>query len=406
MAHYPVDLHTHSTASDGMLTPTALVALAAERGVCVIGLADHDTVGGIDEAMAAAGPVGVTVVPAVEFSTRHQRRKQFVGIHLLGYFIDHHHPALQTALKKIQQARVEQKIRQIEKLQAFGFDVPVDEVLRRASGVPGRPHIVSVLLERNPGRFQTVQQVFDEYLGVGKKAHVGRSFALTVANAIDLVRQAGGLPVLAHPAAYAPSLNVEAMVKNAAAAGVKGLEVYYPYTRHGNREALIARLEALARKHGLVMTGGTDFHGRANDLAPLGDMGLSKPAYQALLKAHSSEKEGGGGRSPVRQENGPAYRAGSDCAVVAAIAWRFTRSASWRTTLKEASAAVRSSRPNPCEVVMMLRRAICGGGRAGKTAFCQRRYRFLAVTVTSSGHDGTSPNATSPPCCTKAIASG
>ncbi|MFQ5578680.1 MAG: hypothetical protein ACE5G8_17015, partial [Anaerolineae bacterium] len=133
-------------------------------------------------------------------------------------------------------------------------------------------------------------QVFDEYLGVGKKAHVGRSFALTVAKATDLVRRAGGLPVLAHPAGYAPSLNVEAMVKNAAAAGVKGLEVYYPYTRHGNREVLIARLEALARKHGLVMTGGTDFHGRANDPAPVGDMGLSRAAYQALLNAHSSGK--------------------------------------------------------------------------------------------------------------------
>ncbi|MFQ5576749.1 MAG: PHP domain-containing protein, partial [Anaerolineae bacterium] len=164
MARYPVDLHTHSTASDGMLTPTALVTLAAERGVRVIGLADHDTVGGIDEAATAGESVGVTVVPAVEFSTRHQRRKQFVGIHLLGYFIDHHHPALQAVMQKIQQARLEQKIRQIKKMQSFGFDVPVDEVLRRTSGVPGRPHIVSVLLERNPGRFKTVQPVFEEDL--------------------------------------------------------------------------------------------------------------------------------------------------------------------------------------------------------------------------------------------------
>lgn len=282
MYYFPVDLHSHSTASDGKLTPTALVEMAAAQRMKAIALTDHDSVAGLDEAMRAGASRGVEIVSGVEFSTSHEREKAFVGIHVLGYFINHHHPAMQSMMQRIQAARVEQKIRQIELLQSFGFDIPVDEVLAQASGVPGRPHIASVLLARNPGRFDSWQQIFDEYLGVGKKAHVKRTFALTVAEAVALIKDAGGVPVLAHPGAYSRDLNMLAMVKHAVSAGVRGLEVYYPYSEGVGGGKMVARLEALARDCGLLMTGGSDYHARPNDAALLGEMGLTAADFETL----------------------------------------------------------------------------------------------------------------------------
>ncbi len=283
MAHYPVDLHAHTTASDGKLTPAQVVERAARRGLRVVGIADHDTIDGLPEALAAGERLGLEVVPAVEFSLRHEPDKQFVGLHLLGYFIDPQTPLLVEMMQKVQQGRVEQKIKQIEKLQSFGFDVPVDAVLARAGGMPGRPHIAAVLLERNPGRFDSIQQIFNEYLGVHAKAHVGRQFALKLAEAVDLIKQAGGVPVFAHPGGYDSDIDPLLAVRNAAAEGVEGVEVFYPYEKghrsSGERSRWIARAEALARELELLQTGGTDFHGRPHELIDLGDMGLTEAQF-------------------------------------------------------------------------------------------------------------------------------
>ncbi len=282
MGYFPVDLHTHSTASDGKLSPTAVVELAARRGVHTLGLSDHDTIAGLPEAFDAGARLGVTVVPGVEFSTRHEYDRHFVGIHILGYFFDPRHPALQEVVRQVQAARVEQKVRQIEKLQSLGFDISVEEVFAQVTGVPGRPHIAAVLMARYPGRFASVQQVFDEYLGVGKQAHVGRTFALTVAEAVALIREAGGLPVLAHPAAYGPQVDVSLLVRNAVSVGVEGVEVYYPYPRLKDGGRAVAQIEAMARRYRLWMTGGSDFHGRPNDPASLGEMGMATSAFESL----------------------------------------------------------------------------------------------------------------------------
>lgn len=282
MEKISVDLHTHSTASDGKLAPAALVALAAQQGLHALALTDHDSVAGIDEATAAGQTHGVTVISGIEFSTRHEPAQEFIGIHILGYFVDPRHPLLLAMMEKIQAARLEQKIRQIELLQSMGFDVPVDEVLALAAGVPGRPHIASVLLARNPNRVKSWQQAFDEYLGAGKKAHVARTFALTVADAVSLIEQVGGLPVLAHPGGYSKLLNVPVLVKNAVQAGIKGLEVYYPYSEEQGGGKIVARMEALAARYGLLKTGGTDYHARSSDPAPLGEMGLTAADFERL----------------------------------------------------------------------------------------------------------------------------
>lgn len=283
---YPIDLHAHTTASDGTYTPTQLVERAAERGLRVLGIADHDTIAGIPEALAAGRRLGVEIVSGVEFSLRHEYDKDFVGIHLLGYFIDPEAAALVEVMDRVRQGRIEQKIRQIEKLQAFGFDVTVDEVFARAAGVPGRPHIAAVLMERNPGKFDNIQQIFDEYLGTHAKAHVGRQFALTLSQATAIIKQAGGLPVFAHPGAYDAAIDPIKAIRNVKAEGVEGVEVFYPYDE-GHRPAdkgndWITRIEALANELSLLQTGGTDFHGRPHDRVDLGDMGLTDEQYARL----------------------------------------------------------------------------------------------------------------------------
>lgn len=284
MAFYQIDLHAHTTASDGSHTPAQLVERAVQRGIRTLGIADHDTIDGLVEAIAAGQRLGVEIVPGVEFSLRHEYDKDFVGIHLLGYFINPKAPALIEVMKKVQHGRVEQKIKQIEKLQALGFDIPEEEVFARATGVPGRPHIAAVLMERNPDKFKNVQQIFDEYLGTHAKAHVGRPFSLTLGQAVGIIKQAGGLPVFAHPGAYDAGLDPIQAVRNAKAEGVEGVEVFYPYNK-GHRPAgssWIARIEALADELKLLKTGGSDFHGRDHDMVDLGDMGLTEQQFVTL----------------------------------------------------------------------------------------------------------------------------
>ena len=286
MAYYPVDLHAHTTASDGVYTPTQVIERAVERDLRAVGIADHDTIDGLAEALAAGERLGIDVVPAVEFSLRHEPDKHFVGLHLLGYFIDPQAPVLVDVMQKVQQGRIDQKVKQIEILQSFGFDLPVDEVFARASGMPGRPHIAAVLMERNPGRFKNINQIFDEYLGVHAKAHVGRQFALKMAEATAIIKQAGGLPVFAHPGGYDSNIDPIAAVRNAKVEGVEGVEVFYPYEKGhrspGTKSSWIARSEALARELDLLQTGGTDFHGRPHDVIDLGDMGLTEKQFATL----------------------------------------------------------------------------------------------------------------------------
>jgi predicted metal-dependent phosphoesterase TrpH len=286
MAQFQIDLHAHTTASDGTYTPGQLVEKAAQRKLRVLGITDHDTIDGLSEAMAAGQRFGLEIVPGVEFSLRHEYDKDFVGIHLLGYFIDPEAAALVEVMAKVRQGRIEQKIKQIEKLQAFGFDIPTDEVFARATGVPGRPHIAAVLMERNPGKFANTQQIYDEYLGTHAKAHVGRPFSLTLGQAVEIIKQAGGLPVFAHPGAYDANIDPIWAIRNAQAEGVEGVEVFYPYDDShrpaDNGADWVAYIDALADELGLLKTGGTDFHGRAEDRVELGDTGLTEQQFSAV----------------------------------------------------------------------------------------------------------------------------
>jgi predicted metal-dependent phosphoesterase TrpH len=284
-----VDLHIHSTCSDGSFIPREIVELAKVKGLKAIAIADHDTVQGVAEAVAAGEEGHIEVVPAVELSIKNESEKDFVELHLLGYFVDYRDEELNDILDRIVQARIDQKVRQIKVLQDDGIDVPVEEVFSLVRGVPGRPHIAKVVMCRNPGRFASKEELFAEYLTVGGKAYTQRSFSLTLAEAIQVVVKAGGVPVLAHPGAYDKVKDIEAVIRRAQEIGLQGLEIAYTYNKNRphygmastEMQALIARFKALADELGLVKTGGSDFHGEGKDIE-LGEMGMNSVEFQEL----------------------------------------------------------------------------------------------------------------------------
>jgi predicted metal-dependent phosphoesterase TrpH len=283
---FDVDLHVHTTASDGTCTPTEVVELAGRKGIRVLGVADHDTILGVAEAMTAGARMDVEVVPAIEFSTRDEPDKDFMELHLLGYFIDPHDPALNETLNRVIQGRVEQKRLQIQRLQELGFDVPQEEVFALAGGAPSRSHIAEVLLRHNPRRVTGKQQLFDEYLSARGKAYVPRPFELSLEEAIQVVLAAGGVPVLSHPADYPHVRDPENVVRDAVSLGLHGIEVNYTYDKNRRHfdiskvelYALIRHFDALADELGLLKTGGSDFHGSRKPVE-LGEMGLAYKDY-------------------------------------------------------------------------------------------------------------------------------
>lgn len=289
---FDVDLQVHTTASDGTCTPTGVVELAARKGIRALAVTDHDSVMGVAEAMVAGGRLGVEVVPAVEFSTRDEPDKDFMELHLLGYFIDADDPALSETLGRVIEGRVEQKRLQIQKLQELGFDVPQEKVFALANGAPGRSHIAEVLLRRNPNRVVSKQQLFDEYLSVAGKAYVPRPFELSLEEAIQVVLAAGGVPVLSHPAGYPHVRDPAGVVRHAVSLGLRGIEVNYPYDKNRRHygiskaelHALIRRFDALANELGLLKTGGSDFHGHRKPIE-LGEMGMVYEDYLRLKVA-------------------------------------------------------------------------------------------------------------------------
>jgi predicted metal-dependent phosphoesterase TrpH len=251
-----VDLHLHSTYSDGVHSPAAVVRLAAEEGLAAVALCDHDNIDGIDEAMAAGRERGVEVLSGVELSTVWE---DFRDIHLLGYGFDHHHPGLRAALAEFQAFRAGRNERIVgrvnEKLREMGKD-PIDfrAVLASAGGTVGRPHIARALIEKN-----VVRDTEEAFLRFLVPCNVPKRF-FPIDEAIALVHDAGGVAVLAHPSFVTPHPKaLETLLDTFISLGLEGVEAYH--SGAGNDE--IDRLITLARRRGLLVTGGSDFHGTA-----------------------------------------------------------------------------------------------------------------------------------------------
>ncbi|MBW2108706.1 MAG: PHP domain-containing protein [Deltaproteobacteria bacterium] len=248
-----IDLHIHSTASDGSLSPVEIILAAKKAGLKAIAITDHDTVAGTLEALACPDAPPLEVMSGVEISAR------FSGgaLHLLGYLFRADALALRDALAVLQKARVERNLKITERLRRLGIDVQYDEVCDIAGGGQvGRPHFALVLVRK--GVVHDIDQAFDRFLKSGRPAYVPKS-RLSAAEAIAAISAAGGVPVLAHPGSLnaAGDAELSAIVSELKGLGLKGIEAYYP----GHDPERIAAYEQLAVRYGLVMTGGTDFHG-------------------------------------------------------------------------------------------------------------------------------------------------
>lgn len=247
-----LDLHIHSTFSDGTLSPAEVVGLARRKGLKAIALTDHDTTAGVQPAVEAARGLTLEVVPGLEISALHEG----ISLHILGYFMDTENPNLTKALTGLQKGRDERNAAILQRLLQQGIEVTAEDLQRVShTGQTGRPHIARVMVEK--GIVATILQAFEQYLGREGRAYVSRPI-LGAAEALSLLRDAGGLAVLAHPLQVDPTLaRLPDLLHQLLPLGLDGLEGYYP-----THSAKVRRkLRALAEKYRLVLTGGSDFHG-------------------------------------------------------------------------------------------------------------------------------------------------
>ncbi len=279
-----IDLHIHSTASDGTLTPGEIVERAAALGLGAIALTDHDCLDGCREAIARGIPEGLGFLTGVEISADRPAGLPGEGsLHILGYRIRIDDPTLNEALLALQAARGDRNPRILERLEALGIPITLAEVEAEADGGhPGRPHIARILVRK--GIVATIDEAFDRYLGNGRAAYVGKE-RMATARAIDLIRAAGGVPVLAHPGLLEleEDQRLEALLGELKSLGLAGLEVFFP--DHDPEQT--ARFARLAARLDLLLTGGTDFHGEIRPEIEMGsgrgDLFVPYELYERIL---------------------------------------------------------------------------------------------------------------------------
>jgi hypothetical protein len=267
-----IDLHLHTTASDGTFSPTKMVQLAKEVGLSAIAITDHDTVAGIPEALAAGEKMDIEVIPGIELSTETQAE----SVHVVGLFVDYTNKELLKLTAEICDARENRAKKIIEKVnQLEGFPkITFAEVERKAHGLIGKPHIAEIMLEKGYG--ETIDEIFQNYLRRGGPCYVQR-FKLTPSEGIKLLRKIGAIPILAHPGIISGKLDIERFIQKNKRHGLMGLEVQYP--AHSDEQKLYFR--ELINKYDLLESGGSDCHGLLNDGPFIGSV---KVPYELLQK--------------------------------------------------------------------------------------------------------------------------
>ncbi len=241
------DLHTHTTASDGTLSPEQLIRCCLEAGLSGVGITDHDTMAAIPEAIQLAASSGLTVVPGIEISTEQHGKE----IHILGYYCSPNSPSLNQMMSEVRDARKSRMELIVANLRNAGVDITLEQlVFHIGNEAVGRPHIARALVAM--GAAESVQDAFDRYLVRGKPGYVPR-YKLDPIVAVKQILAAGGVPVLAHPGLIGDDSVIEALI----VAGLKGIEVWYP--QHTNEQ--VEHYAEMADSLGLIPTGGSDFHG-------------------------------------------------------------------------------------------------------------------------------------------------
>ena len=247
-----IDLHTHSLCSDGAQTPSDVVRTAKEAGLSAIALSDHDCIVGVQEAIDIGKTLGVEVIPAVELSAQSDTE-----LHILGYFIDIHNKKLQEAMQYALQVRDERQEETCRKLNEQGFAITMDELREEAHGNPVlcRAHFAQIMVRK--GYAPSVKEAFSKYLSVGCYAYSNRQ-ALTGPEAVSLIREAGGIAVAAHlHLIKKPDDELREYLRSLIPYGLDGIEGYYTDYTPDMQE----RYQAMAKELGLVISGGTDYHG-------------------------------------------------------------------------------------------------------------------------------------------------
>ncbi len=268
-----IDLHIHSTASDGSFSPLQILHMAGEQGIEAISLTDHDTIEGVKELLDELSLSSVEFITGVEISCEPPSSFSHLGsIHLLGYGFSPYDRQLHDLLTQAQESRKQRNPKIISRLRELGIDISMEQVQQRFGDRMGRPHIAEYL--KDTGVVDTFEQAFDKYLGKGKPAHV-KKFKVSCQQAIKILLDAGGVPVLAHPGLldFSGAKQMEDFIRTLVSFGLQGIEVY-----HTDNDTKIRRqLEKMAGKYKLLVTGGSDFHG---DFTPGVKLGRGKDNIQ------------------------------------------------------------------------------------------------------------------------------
>ena len=274
-----IDLHLHTLASDGRLTPTELVQMVAKNGLKTISITDHDSTEGLAEAYEAVKEFpDLRIIPGIEMSADIPGDE----VHVLGYFLDYHNEEFQATLSEFRRGRVDRAKVMVEKLQDLGKPVDWERVQDFAGdGTVGRPHIALAMVEA--GYFKEPKEAFDEYLGNNGLAYFDRP-KLAPAAGVEMIKKVGGVPVLAHPTFMN---DMEAGISNLKKGGLVGMEVYYAQYD----DDTVRHLARLAKEYDLIPCGGSDYHGLGNSGEPLpGTLGPPEETIKLLEDAAEKAK--------------------------------------------------------------------------------------------------------------------
>ncbi|HBI03922.1 MAG TPA: phosphatase [Paenibacillaceae bacterium] len=266
-----VDMHSHTTASDGTFHVKEIVARAIEKGLTGLAITDHDTVASLSEAVKEGEKAGIEVVPGIEISSVYNG----MDVHILGYYVDYEDDDFLNTLEGLRDVRKVRNQMMIDKLRQLGIDITMEEVEKekKGKGNTGRPHIASVLIQK--GAVSTMKEAFDKYLGRGALAYCNPP-RISPFEAIDIIKKAHGVPVVAHPGLY----HDEELVLSLISYGVMGIEVFHP--DHGEEEERI--YGQMADHFQLIKTAGSDFHGIRSGVVFHGDLGDKGIDMETLIK--------------------------------------------------------------------------------------------------------------------------
>ncbi len=275
-----VDLHIHTTASDGTFSPSQVVKISVELKLNAIAITDHDTVNGVSEALKAADGEEIEVIPGIEFSTEINSE----SIHIVGLYVNHLNKELLELTDEIQNAREKRAEKIIEKVNSLevGPEISLEEVKEISDGLIGRPHIGEIMIQK--GYAESMNEIFEKFIKRGAPCYVPR-FKLTPFEAIKFLKRIKAIPILAHPGYVSDTIDLNNFIKKLKKVGLAGIEVYYP----SHTIEQIKKFKELAKKYKLLESGGSDCHGKLNEGPFIGSLKIPYSVLQKMKKKYKKK---------------------------------------------------------------------------------------------------------------------